>query len=100
MSKEKNEVDLREIGRDFAVNMLQQAVSTAKTTDQLNGQLRILDCAAVHIIATNIFNQIKNMGADKMSLVMQMKEDINDEVEAMFQHEDEMKTVPINNAEQ
>lgn len=96
----KTENELRQIGRDFAVDMLQQAVQSAKLPEQLNGQLHILNCAAVHILATNVFNQIKQMDKDQMTLVMDIKEQINDEIQALFEHQNEMEYVKPKNAEQ
>ena len=89
-----------DMGRDFAVKMLQQAVESANNRDQMNNQLHILNCAAIHILATNTYNRIKHNGEDEMTIVMDLKEQINDELFELFKHESEIEVIGIKNAEQ
>jgi len=86
---------LQNIGRNFAVDMLSQAVETAKTPEQLNGQLHILNCAAIHILATNIFNRASLPDQNEVELIMESKEYLEDEIQTLKDHAHEMKTVGI-----
>ena len=95
-----NHEELLQMGRNAAVETLTKAVENCSTPEQLNDQLHVLNCFAVHILATNGFNQIKDLGQSQVQVVMDLKEDIENEMDALFAHVDEMETVAMKNAEQ
>lgn len=104
MTQEKtNDQLLLDAGREAAVGILQQAVSTATTPEQLNNQLHVLNCLAVHILATNIFNRLKSFDESEASIIMETKELIEDELAAIKAHTDELEVIhpeQMKNAEQ
>lgn len=58
MTKETQE-NLRDCGRETALNLLNSAVSTAKTQDVLTNQIYVAYFCGVHILATEAFNHVK-----------------------------------------
>lgn len=80
-------------GRTFAGDILQQAVSTATSPEQLNGQLHVINCMAIHVLATNIFNRAKSTGESQTTLIMEQKELIEEELQALNDHAHEMELV-------
>lgn len=89
---------LQQNGRHLATKFLSQAIKTSKNPEQINNQLHLLDCMAVHILATNIYNRMKNFSKKRSELILECKELIDDELEALFQHESNMTTLkPENN---
>jgi hypothetical protein len=93
--KNPNEKDLLAIGRQFAGDILKQSVETAKTPEQLNGQLHVANCMAVHIIATNIFNRSKSFEESESHIIMEIKEEIENELEMIKASSDEMELVQM-----
>ena len=93
--KMPTDAELQQIGRSHAVEILQSAVSTAKIPEQLNGQLHATQCMAIHIIATNLFNQIENEILGEAEAIMAVKELIEEELEEIRNSVDDMETVEI-----
>lgn len=92
MKKSHDEI-LQTSGRQFAGDILSQTVRTAKNANQLNNQLQVIDYMAVHIIATNIYNRVKNSNENKTHLIMEAKELIENELETLEAHSEEMDII-------
>lgn len=50
---------LREAGFEAAQNMLSEAVKSAKDANQMNNQLTVCEWAAIAILGTMLFNEMK-----------------------------------------
>lgn len=87
--------DLETKGRDLSVKMLTQAVENSSDVNEFNRQLYTLDCCAINIIATNIFNRVKALGENKIKLIMEAKDLIEAEVEMLIDNADQVETVAI-----
>lgn len=92
--------ELKQTGRNFAIDLLRQVVEASKVPEQLNGQLHLLNCTAVHLIATNIFNRSKHSGESHATLIMEQKDLIEDELNAILAHKDDLETIGNEKADQ
>lgn len=91
--QQKDEMQIQANGRAFAGDILNQAVSTSQNVQDLNNKLHVLNCMAVHVIASNLFNRIKSTKAEKTQLLEETDKLIRDELELLFEHESEMETI-------
>lgn len=89
MKKETEEM-LREAGRELAVSYMQKSINTAETEDQLDNQMFMLRCAAIHIVAALLFNEMKVLPEGNISPIHDAFKDLVDEVNFLHEHKDEM----------
>lgn len=79
---------LKECGRETAQGLLSKAVDTADHTDQMMNQLFIAEWAANHILATMIYNHIKQGGRNLTSCLEEITNNIAKEYELLNEGED------------
>lgn len=93
MKKPNDEQMVVQAGRDHAAQMMQNVVEHSRDLEHLNLNIHVLNCSAVHVLATNAFNRIKSFEANKAQLIMEIKEQIEDELELILKHEDDTEMV-------
>lgn len=50
---------MKEAGRELAVNLMQDTISDARSLEELNFKIGVLQNASIHILATKIFNEVR-----------------------------------------
>jgi hypothetical protein len=68
MTEELDEVTkemLHNAGREMAAEMMANACSTAKDKEQMHSQIRVLSYLAKHILATIVYNAVRQSGANQ-----------------------------------
>jgi len=92
-SQQEQENMIQQAGRDHAAGMMQNVVENCKDVEQLNMNIHVLQCSAIHVLANNAFNRIKSFGTNKAQLIMEIKEQIEDELDLILKHEDDAEIV-------
>lgn len=68
---------LIDIGRNYAVEIIKDCLSTSQTQEEMSRQIFMIRIAAVHILATEMFNEKRQLGASTLDvfnrLVIDMK---------------------------
>lgn len=62
---EKTKEMLRGAGREMAVDLMESACTSAKDKKQMHNQMAVLSYLAKHILATMIYNVIRQQGVDE-----------------------------------
>lgn len=96
--KERATLLLMECGRETAAELLHSALDTDNPTHR-NNQIFVCEHAAVHILATIAFNDMKQNGKKMVSLFAEFCSKIKSEIE-MLQEDDtkgELDLVKFNN---
>lgn len=92
-----NEVNIKDVGRQTAKYWLDAAL--VGDEQQVSNQFEVLKEAAIHILGTYAFNRIKQDRVSETYAVMELKEEVEDEVQFM-KNEFESNNVKLSQAKQ
>lgn len=86
---------LIDCGRETAIKFLTRAVSTAKNQEMLNNQVFVCRRIAIHLIATELYNIVKNQSASVQDYLTGLTRDIETELKDLMQAEVLVVNVPF-----
>jgi len=91
MKKERANEILIGAGREVASGWLHGAVEAAETPAQADNQMQMLEYAAAHILATMVYNDVKQGGLSFIAALNEATDKIRAEYQLMKDNESEME---------
>lgn len=81
-------LQLLEAGREVGADMMSNAVSTAKNSEQMMNQINTLRAMSIHILATTVYNQVAQGQQDPNECLALIHAALADEYDLMTQSQE------------